>query len=223
MVEINDSHILMYLDKVADPEIKKMIESKREYQIRARELERLQRDYLENFYRATCPDSLDLGEYLLGVLPKTERKMIERHVDDCPHCASELREMEAFNRADSLIHRIIATLIGRKREEDQLGWMLEFGERGSDEGSFVYEASGAQIAIDLQDDGDHIGYYSIVGLITGMNAQDYEVSLWREGDQVGDGKVNPLGNFSIDHLESGEYEIMIRGPRVEILVQTFRI
>ncbi len=159
MVEINDSHILMYLDKVADPEIKKTIESKREYQIRARELERLQRDYLENFYRATCPDSLDLGEYLLGVLPQDERKMIERHVDDCPYCASELREMEAFNRADSLIHRIIARLIGRKREEDQLGWMLEFDERGSDEGTFVYEASGAQIAIDLQEDGDHIGYY----------------------------------------------------------------
>ena len=218
MLEINDSQILMYLDGRADPEVRQVIENKREYQIRAQELEKTQKLLSKHLYRVACPDSLTLGEYQLGLLSHEERQALEQHVEDCPHCASELLEMVTFNQL-SFVERLIAKLTSGGENRGQPGWVPSYGVRGGSASPLLYEAGEVQIAVDVQDDGEHPGYQSIIGFINGAEADDFEVSLWRENIQLMITQVDDLNYFALDNLSRGDYELLIRGPRVEIQIQ----
>jgi anti-sigma factor RsiW len=55
----------------------------------------------------TCPQTLDLGVYVLGALPPDERRRFEEHLAGCPECAAELAELEP-----------LPALLGRVRPED---------------------------------------------------------------------------------------------------------
>ena len=55
----------------------------------------------------TCPETPELGVYVLGALPADERARFEEHLARCPACAAELAELEA-----------LPALLGRVRPED---------------------------------------------------------------------------------------------------------
>jgi hypothetical protein len=220
MFEITDDQILMYMDGVADPEVKNLIDNEPIYQARVQELMQLQSYLTAQIYRAACPDPLTLGEYHLDTLSHPEKETIIEHLNECPHCPRELEEMAAFLQS-SVIERIVARLVSGGELEGRTGWVPQFGQRGAQEGPYVYEAGEIQIAIDVQDDNEHPGRHAIIGLVTGASVQDFNVSLWFEGVQTATAQIDELNYFKIADLARGEYELLIQGPKVEIQVQRF--
>ncbi|HLF91137.1 MAG TPA: hypothetical protein VI451_19490 [Anaerolineales bacterium] len=220
MFEITNYQILMYLDGVADPELQKLIENEPTYQTRAQELMNSQNYLSAQLHRVTCPDPLMLGEYHLDLLSHSEKETIIGHLSECPHCSRELDEIAAFVQP-SVVERIIAQLISGGEPESQTGWVPLFGQRGAQEGPYVYEAGEIQIAIDVQEDNEHPGRHAIIGLVSGAPVDDFNVSLWFEGVQTATAQIDELNYFKIADLARGEYELLIRGPKVEIQVQRF--
>jgi len=221
-LEINDSHILMYLDGLADLELQKEIENDPDYQLRTQELRNWQNRFSAQLFRATCLDPLVLGEYHLDTLSSPEKKMVKEHLAECPHCTHELDEISNFLQL-SLIERVIARWVSGGVTDNQPQWIPSYGLRGGEVGPYVYEAGEVQIAIDIQDDNEHPARKAIIGLISGAPVEDYEVSIWFEGIRTATAQVDDLNYFKIADLARGEYELLIRGPKVEIQVQRFII
>jgi anti-sigma factor RsiW len=43
--------------------------------------------------RTTCPQTIELGAYVLGALERDERRELERHLEVCPICRMELERL----------------------------------------------------------------------------------------------------------------------------------
>jgi hypothetical protein len=221
MPEITDLHLLMYLDGVADAQTKNLIEEEGDYRMRLDTLRGFQQELHSQLFRVTCPSSLELGEYHLEVLRPQRANAVKQHLLTCPHCSREYAILEK-TFAPGWIERVVATLVSGGKPTGFQPLTLAPGLRGGSD-AYFYEAEGAQIAIEVKEDSQNPGRKVLIGLITGMDAREYEVSLWREERQFATAAIDTFDNFVIRNLETGEYELFIRGPRVEIQVQTFMI
>ncbi len=231
MLEIDDSQILMYLDGLAILETKALIEREPMYQVRAQELGRQQGKWVAQLYRVDCPDTLILGEYHLGVLSPAQEKAIQKHQATCVHCARELGELAAFVPREPLVQpgileqveRLVARLVSGRHPLRASSGLPGLGLRGGETGGYQYEAGRAKIGLGIEEDVEHPGYQALVGIIAGLEAENYEVSLWQAGIIVGKVRVDELGGFTLGSLQPGEYQLVIHGPKVEIQVQSFVI
>lgn len=229
MNEINDSDLLMYLDGIASPDIQAQIESEEKYRQRAHVLRLQQEIWSSRWFRADCPESLKLGEFYLDRLQTQEKKNLEKHVALCPHCTRELAEIKAFVRYDEEkgvvevlrdVQIIIAEWVSGKGAYRNMltpGYRL----RGDEKESYQYQAGSAKIALEVKEDEENPGYQALIGIIAGLDAANYGVSLWQAGDKVGSAEIDEFGGFTIGSLQPGEYQLVIHGPKVEIHVQSF--
>lgn len=222
MLEINDSHLLMYLDGTSDPERKKIIEKNEQHQSRLKFLGDLQSHLEARLYRSNCPDSLTLGEYYFENLSSDAKEWIKKHLQECPYCTQEIAELAEFLKP-SWVRRVVAWLVSGKDAGGTGELVPALQVRGEGDGILVYQADEAQIVVDLQTDRVHPGYQAIIGLITGIEASNYEVVLWQETGEMVRSHVDELGNFVMDRLKPGEYELEIKGPKIEIQIQKFLI
>ena len=182
-------------------------------------------------YRATCPDSLVLGEYHLGVLDEDSRAEVRQHLAECPHCTLELSQLESFARetaADlepSMIERVKIWIAQRMPEsgDTRSGMAPALALRGTDEGPLFYQAGDAQLTIEIQDDPDHPGRRSLLGLVMGVEPDDMQVQLFQDGELVVSAEVDDLGNFVIFDLSPGHYELILAATSVEIHVQDLAV
>ncbi|GAB4579217.1 MAG: hypothetical protein Fur0022_19550 [Anaerolineales bacterium] len=222
MFEMINSDLLMYIDNVASAKMRRAIEQDPQVLAQVRPLKDLHNRITQVLYRFNCPGSDLLGEYFLGQLPLSEQKKIAEHLSRCILCRRELEVMEVFFKP-TLVERIVARLVSGGKQEGALGWLPAYGERGAIETPFIYEAGDIQIAIDVQEDNLHPARKAIIGLISGAPSKDFEVTVWMEGGQPMMATVDELNYFKVDNLVQGEYEVLIRGPKLEILVQKFMI
>ena len=63
---------------------------------RAQEYAVMQNTLKSVLYRIDCPDSRQIGEYYLNLLPAEQREAIRMHLARCPHCAGELADLANF-------------------------------------------------------------------------------------------------------------------------------
>ncbi len=57
---------------------------------------RLERLLHAALFRRSCPDTMTLGDYQLGLLKAVEHARVRAHVARCPHCQAELARLDAF-------------------------------------------------------------------------------------------------------------------------------
>lgn len=229
MFEISDMDLLMYIDGLAEPEVIAQIEQDDTIRARVAALENQQKMWISRLYRRDCPETIILGEYHLGRLHVAKKKAIENHLTLCLHCREELAELanfvgEAEDKPVSLvgqIEKIFAQLISGVAPTRSSRFTFEAGMRGGGSDSYQYEAGSSKIALEVQEDSANPGFQALVGIIEGLEAEDYEVSLWQAGEVQASAKVDDLGGFMIGSLEPGEYQLIIHGPKVEIHVQSF--
>lgn len=180
-------------------------------------------------FRITCPDSASLGNYYLGLLPEEDRASISVHLASCPHCTLEMNQLEAFlaetavSLQPSTVERIKIWIAKRIQTGGQSGSRLgtpAFAMRGeSNNGPLMYEAGDAQLSLEIQDDPEHPGRKSILGLVLGIEPENVEARLIQEDTVVTAVLLNAIGNFTLPNLASGSYELVVSGPTVEIHVQ----
>lgn len=179
----------------------------------------------QTLYRITCPDSTELGEYHLGLVPVPQRGIISQHLADCPHCLHELSQLHHFMSdvaADldySLVERIKIWVAQKlpSFEGDMMG-SPAFAVRGDDNGPLMYEAGEAQLTLEIQDNPQQLGQKSIIGLVLGIDATAWQTQVWQNGKLLDAVPVDTLGNFILNDLPSGGYKLIVAGPATEILV-----
>lgn len=182
-------------------------------------------------YRATCPDSIELGEYYLGTLLEDRSGFVRQHLAECPHCTLELSQLESFARdtspdlEPSLSERVkvwIAKLVPEVADGDP-GFEPALALRGDDQGPLFYEAGDVQLTIEIQDDPDELGRRTLLGLVMGVEPEDIQVHLYLDGERVVSAEVDELGNFIISDLSPGHYELILAASTVEVHVQDLAV
>jgi hypothetical protein len=190
-------------------------------------MERMEDKLAAHLYRLTCPDSLELGEYEMGILPSARLSFIRSHLAECPHCRSEITGLQLYLRqlvpefrlsAADRLKIWIARLIP-PAPEGGLAPSPAFAVRGEGRGLHVYEAGDAQLTIEVQDDLEKGERKRMSGLILGVETEKLVAHLWREGRHLNMLAVDELGGFIFAGLESGRYELILAGPSLEIHVQ----
>lgn len=183
-------------------------------------------------YRISCPDSATLGNFHLGLLAETAAQPIADHLAICPLCTRDIAQLEEFlaetavSLQPSTAARIKVWIAKRIPSGGQTRNMLgqpAFAVRGSDSGPLMYEAGDAQLSLEVQDDPEHPGRKSILGLVLGIETESVEVKLLQGDAVVTAVTLDELGNFTFAKLEAGTYELTLSGAEMEIHVQDLLI
>ena len=183
-------------------------------------------------YRITCPDSATIGNYHLGLLAETAAQQVSHHLAMCPLCTREIAQLEAFlaetavSLQPSTGERIKVWIAKRLSGGGQTGHGLgtpAFAMRGANTGPLMYEAGDAQLSLEVQDDPEHPGRKSILGLVLGIETEAVEVKLLQEDGVVTAVTLDEIGNFSFTGLETGTYKLTLSGQTVEIHVPDLKI
>lgn len=232
--ELDDKQLLSYLDGNADEATISHLKGCAHCRERAQALDRLQKRLTSRLYRLNCPSPIELGEYHLRMLLASQMLLIAQHVRECPHCAREIAELEKFFLGElaptgsSLLGKakvLIARLVGGKEGDQKSGEFSPVfaGLRGEDEEPFIYQADGVRIVIDVQDDAEQMGFKTLLGLVTGLESNEFTIQVSQEGQVVATSSVDEIGNFIISHLSPGHYKLMLSGPNLEIHVQSLPV
>ena len=229
--KISDETLLAYLDGQVDSHIVAKIEGSTEYQKRAKELAQRQGQLLAKFYRQMCPDSIELGEFHLGMLSKKKSQAVIQHLEECPHCRQELAGMQAFMGEDvptteAGIAEKIKVFVAQLVYDVQRGMTSRppaYALRGEEQDFLEYEADQVRVTLDFQEDPEHKSYKRIFGLVTGLQSQGCLVNLIQDGNIIKHTQVDEIGNFIISRASPGEYQLVIRGTEFEIQINDLTI
>jgi hypothetical protein len=224
--DVTDAELLAYIEGESDGELVERIKqsdmlSKRVHQLR-QEIKWL----TAHSFRRTCPDTDELGDFHLGVLSAARARAIEQHLARCPFCAREMVQYGRFlgepPEQPGLVRRVIVSLAKLLDNGLSSGQPLKpaYALRG-EEGLVLYQTDRLQISLDVQDDVEKAGYKSIVGIITGEDAHALSVDLWKEGQYLDTASVDETGGFTLSGLLPGDYELIIKGIDIIVLIQPF--
>jgi anti-sigma factor RsiW len=238
--ELTDRELLTYIDGEADQQVVAHLERCPHCREKAHRLARLQHRLIAQLYRLTCPSSMELGEYHLGLLSREQAAVVARHLAECPHCTREVAQLKDYltdvaptlelgplERVREQVKVLVARLVSggpenRPLERPALAPAYA-SVRGEGEEPYVYQAGDVQIAIDVQDDAERPGRKVILGLVIGTEAGVVKAHLWQADQRVAAVPADELGNFCIPNLASGTYELILSGPDVEIHVPELQV
>lgn len=239
--ELTDSDLLAYLENDAPPHIIDAIEHSDVYRARVKQLAIEQSLLLNTMYRKPCPEPLELGEYLTGMLTDERHDQIALHLDECPHCIREMavyhdflvaaeEQPAIFPNIRIIVAYLVDTLSGAFTSNPlQLGnaGMAARGE-GSDDSTLVYTAeNGIQVVLNTYPAEQN--RKRVKGLLIGTPESRFEIHLWGQDRHIGSYRLEPGAeadpaagqNFSFDALAPGTYELFIKGNDVLIHIQSF--
>jgi hypothetical protein len=231
---LDDTQIARYIEGEADEAVIAHIQECPYCSERAYEWTLLQNRLRKQLYRFSCPTSMELGDYHLGYLPDPRKLVVSQHVRECVLCRRELAEMEKFLEETtvqtSLLKRItvrIARLVSGKKMDQEGG---EFssppafaGLRGKEDGPFIYQVDNIQIVIGVQDDVEQMGFKTLIGLVTGVESNDFTIQISQGGQSTATDSVDEIGNFIIPHLSPSHYKLILTGPNMEIHIPSLPV
>ena len=235
--ELDDKQLLVYLDDPDSyPETVHHLENCSYCHERAQALDRFQKGLAARVYRITCPSTMELGEYQLGMLSDSRMTTIWEHLNEegCPHCVKEVLQFETYmdepaTQSDLFgpMKVFMARLIkgpeaGLGVPDMQLAPALS-GIRGEDEEFFSYKADSVQIDIYLQDDTEQIGRKVLVGFVTGLESNEFKIEAFQKNLVVASVSIDEIGNCTVPHLLPGRYKLILSGSGIEIRIQAIEL
>lgn len=190
----------------------------------------LKKPFAAKLYRANCPSSTELGEYHLRILPAERMTWIQTHLSECPLCASEVQGLRTY--LDDLAPELEPSLSGRIQT-----WIAQripdlgrggtpvpgFALRGNAGSVQTYEAGAGQLNLDIQPDSIQPEHRTLLGLLTGVNPEGMNVLLLQGAGSVAAVGLDELGSFVLTGVQPGEYTLILRGPEVEIVIETLPV
>lgn len=227
--DLSDGQLLAYLDGLAAPEITQRIEQSEQLRRRAQALARFQTRLGGRLFRQTCPDAQTLGDYYVASLNRVETRRISQHIRGCPHCARELASFQLFlgqpPTQSGLGHQFkvwVAQLLKPPADLGNLQPALAL--RGGIPEPLVFGAEdGVEVALNVQVDAPTPGRKTIVGLIDTVENEQIFADLHQEGGYVTTARVDTSGNFMLEGLLPGTYELILRNATFLIHIQRFTI
>jgi len=226
---LDNVEIAMYVDGEADDAVIAHIQQCPFCNERAREWTLLQNRLRKQSYRVNCPTPLNLGDYHLGYLPDPQELIIARHLQECVLCQREVAYLEEYLRESGLLMSVkilVARLLGGKEADQGQDFSsppVFAGLRGEGEEPFIYQADNIRIVIEVQDDVEQMGLKTLLGLVTGLETNDFTIQVSQGDKVIATASVDEIGNFFISHLSPGHYKLILAGPNMEIHVQSLPV
>ncbi len=182
-------------------------------------------------YRFNCPDVEELTNFNFNNVATERATEIQTHVDDCPPCQSELSALRAYDAKtagdtaeplSSAVKEIVATLLATGNQGSSgLGTLAAAGVRGSSEGPrYTYLADDMRIMINttLIENGE--SKVTVTGLVTGPAMdQKWDVQVNTDDDQIAVTSVDEVGNFMLESLPAGIYQLKLVSEEVTVTIQ----
>lgn len=178
-------------------------------------------------FRATCPDSLQLGEYEMGLMAPAQAATLARHVEACPHCQAELTTLRDFQQREALrpeaapapaprgvfpaLRELVTRLIPRTAAPALRGEVRE---------QIMAEAEGVMVILDVR-----AGKEERLLVFGQIAAQEQErwteavVQFRRNGRLEAVAMVDDLGAFRCETLTPGSFDLRLSplsGPIVVV-------
>jgi hypothetical protein len=236
---LEDRQLLMFLDGECPALVGAHLEQCPYCRERSRKLAGMQNYLTTQLYRLTCPTSIELGDYVLGMLPAKQSESMAVHVQDCPHCTQEVSQLKDYlgdlalaPRANPLeqVKVLIARLIGEIGTSQGYGGMAFAPAyatlRGGPLETITLQADGILIVLEVQPSDTER-----VAIIGQLNADEQDgwtgaaVELYQAGALLSSVSIDDLGAFRFEGILPGSTEIKIirvRGPvvlaNIEIVV-----
>lgn len=193
-------------------------------------------------HRATCPSTLELGEYEQEMLAADDHARIDRHLHTCPICRKELAFLRTFfavelvadmvtetplettPQSPGLFQRIVAQLQTGLSAADAFAPMAGAVLRGNGELQHTYEAAGFLIMLDIQPIIAAHHRFLMTGLVLGdQEPMRATVALLMNAEQIAQTELDDAGNFSFSDLTTGTYSLLITSGTTEVQIPELTI
>jgi hypothetical protein len=231
---LEDTQIVSFIEGEADDTVVAHIRECAYCSERANHWTLLQNDLKKRLYRVSCPTPMELGDYHLELLPAPQALIVAQHVRECPLCRREVADLEDFLTESTpqpgflgSIKTLIASLVtgpGMEQDYPDLASAPAFGGlRGEGEEPFIYQAGQVRIVIEVQDDVEQMGLKTLLGLVTGLETNEFTIQVSQGDNVIATTSVDEIGNFIISHLSSGHYQLILSGPNMEIRIPSLPV
>lgn len=227
---LTDAVLLRYLDGEASEGTLEHLAACSTCRVRADELATIQGYLVRKLFRTECPPPLLLAEFRENMLPKKKAKQIRTHLDECPHCRAEQESMAAYletlrpNLEYSPAERV-RVLVGRLA--NKLEGISTSGPdlvpqpvrlRGGPTPTRVYLAGEYQVVFELEPDRQVSSAWSLNGLLIGEDPQGWSAALTQAGQEVKQSTVSAAGNFVLEGISPGTYDLTLSKELERILI-----
>ena len=235
--QLNDGQVLAYIDDTANNETKRLVEAylsdHPDFAQEIQQMSHLQETLIGALNRATSPSSLELGEYLLGLLPTARASEVEQAIATHPAIARETAALEAYwtmltpdldpppesrgsmvsqaaGQVDILIAKLVNSLSGHLTGGPTPALAGVRGTRGEQQEQLTFEAGDAQIIVEIEEDTVHPEQRMILGLVIGLDApKTFDAHLYCDGTLLQTVAVDELGNFIIPNISPALHELIL--------------
>jgi hypothetical protein len=218
---LDDIQILSYVEGEADDTVVTHIKECQFCTDRANRWALLQKHLRKQLNRVTCPTSIELGDYHLGLLPAPQVLVVAQHLRECPLCRREVTDLKDFlddlkpeisllSTARVIVARLISGGTGSGTHSKNGFVPSSVALRGETKGPITLEAEGMVIVLDLQR--TEGGSVNVVGQVAADDQERWTGALveFRQGNELqSSAMVDDLGAFQADGLLPGPKELRI--------------
>lgn len=225
--ELEETALLSFLAGEADQGVEDHLELCSHCSQRAATLKLMEAGLKSGLYRVDCPRPQTLVEYQSGFLEDMAEAGISEHVQVCPHCKLELETLAqylaqeappAVGTVGDRVNVLLARLMQGRGATDLGLAQAAVGTRGPEPKTQLFEAEGAQIALDTSADPNQPGKLQLLGYISGLAGGEWSTSVWSEGELLLSVPIDEAGNFILEGLPVGTYDLILTGSQTEILI-----
>jgi hypothetical protein len=246
-VALDDLALIAAIDGEAGPDVMAHLRDCPYCSERARVFEDMQGLLRKQLFRMFCPTSEELAAYQQGLLNGGQQALITEHLKECPHCTREFNLLEqlsretlparspppangksdhAHNRAPSGKLRQIAKLLTppAKPLAGAYGAL-----RGPSQASqYAYHAENLQLTLGVQRVVSRTDRRVIYGALE-LDDELYKVlsgataHLSLNETLICTAELDELGNFVLDDLAPGTYQLALRLPDREVIVEALSL
>lgn len=228
----DDARLLAFLDGEPDPGLAADLAKCASCRERLATLDVQQRSLMMHLRQSDTPSSLELGEYVLGLVPDTRKREIETYLRNSESARADVAQIRSY--LDSLkgdveftplerVQVLVAELVrGLGPSAGPAFAPALAGIRGGavDDGTRLYRAGDVSIALDVMEAGTS---RMVMGLVSGAESEGLEVELW-QGDALAKVvQVDEVGNFTLENVARGKYTLALTAPELEIHVPSFDV
>jgi hypothetical protein len=248
-VALDDLALIAAIDGEAGPDVIAHLRDCAYCAERARVFEEMQWLLRKQLFRMFCPTSDELAAYQQGMLKGGQHALIAEHLKECPHCSREIKLLEqlsgealparspppapgktAHQRNGALpgkLRRIAAELLYTRQAKPLAG---AYGAlRGPSQASqYAYHAENLQLTIGVQRVVSRADRRVVHGALE-LDDEIYAVfsgataHLLHNETLIRSAELDELGNFVLDDLAPGTYQLALRLPDREVIVEALSL
>jgi hypothetical protein len=247
-IALDDLALIAAIDGEAGPEVMAHLRDCPYCSERARVFEEMQGLLRKQLFRMFCPTSEELAAYQQGLLDGDQQARIAEHLKECPHCTREFNLLEQLSRetlparsppptnghsaqshngaVSSKLRQIAAKLLVSPAKP----LVGAYGAlRGPSQASqYAYHAENVQLTIGIQRVVSRSERRVLHGALE-LDDDLYEelsgatARLTHNETLIRTAELDELGHFVLDDLAPGTYQLAVRLPDREVIVEALSL